>query len=315
MQTIFFNLNGAQLTSLQDSLLTWKSERGSIILGSQLGQLIGSIIHPATLKDYGGLRRLVERDLPDLAVLQPFVDSTDSRYLICVDANSFSQPSNSLANPSVKIERVIEGIELWRQFSNPRLTTQLAASPSGEIVVAPIGFELSSGKFRIKKPDNEAYRHLGISFVKESIDHNDQEHLLSILNQDDFYNNFISALRGLRSSERNTLKEWEIFKSQKVAENLHNQLVAIGIDAGRASEITLNASPTNSKTISKTIYAHKNPEPIAKQNLISKISDGDETEILRKLVRNSIDHLTAAELKGIQIPAGVFLKVLKSLSN
>lgn len=311
MQTSYNSLTAPHLARLKSSLARWHASRDALMYGSQLGQLVGEVMRPLTIKSCGGLKTVVERDLQGLVVAVPGLASSDLRYRILVapDASSSEAPPGDSSDD----EREISGVELWRLFANPRLTSQLAASSAGEIVVAPAHRPLSTGKNPLRKLTSEDYRLLAGQFAATWDDDAARERMQASLQQPEFYNGWIEALRKSRTAELNPLRQWEITRAEHVARTLGEQLLTAGVDAARAAEIVANARPSSTPRVSRIAAARPLPiealaTPLNPTFPVSQ-SATEDVQWMRVMLHLAIDKMALSELREIRVPAGLLLEI------
>lgn len=303
-------LSDQHTSRLKKSLARWHANRGPVLLGSQLGQLIGEVIQPLTIRSCGGLKALADRDLREIVNSIREQNSSDIRYRILVSPD----PSLPAAQSSGTFdqEQEIAGVDIWRIFANPRIVCQLAASPNGEIVVAPTEHALSSGKNLLRKLTSEDYRLLAGQFTATWIDPSARERMQSALQLDEFYNSWIESLRRSRTTEFNPLKQWEITRAEHVARKLGEELVAAGVDSARAAEIVATARPSTSPRAPRVAVPI---EPT--RSACAKLPDSarasrsvaDDTRWMREVLHLAIDKMPLSELLEIRVPAGLLLEI------
>ncbi len=311
MQTPHTCLTAAHLVRLKSSLAKWHANRDALLFGAQLGQLVGDVIRPLTIKGCGGLRTLVDRDLLELVVPVPGPTTPDPRYRILVppDASASEAPRSDVIDD----EHEISGVELWRLFANPRLTSQLAASSTGEIVVAPADYPLSAGKNLLRKLTSEDYRLLAGQFAAAWPDDGTRDSMQATLQAPEFYNGWIAVLRKSRTTDLNPLKQWEITRAEHVARKLGEELINAGVDSARAAEIVATARPSSTPRVpraaatSVTAPVDKtSPTPLPQRKSHSVT---DDTEWMRVMLHLAIDKMALPELLEIRVPAGLLLEI------
>ena len=163
MQTSKFS--PPELAAIARALDQRAAERGSEILGSQLGLLISQAIHPRKVRDVGGLREITESDLRELVQARaPRIGSADIAFEIR-GSNSGSATSPPLIAPDT--HREIAGGELWRFFSNPKILCQLAASSTGQVLRFAPDAAIPGAFSLLKRPTSEEYRTLARQFAEQ----------------------------------------------------------------------------------------------------------------------------------------------------
>jgi hypothetical protein len=305
MQTPYSSVTAPQLARLSVRLAEWHANRGAILYGSQLGQFVGDVIRPMTVRGCGGLKELVERELRHLVEPIQGSMSSDLRYRILVSTEVLAYDVGS--NDA---ERQISGVELWRLFSNPRLTSQIASSSAGDVIAAPADWPLSPEKTLLRKLTSDDYRLLAGQFAASWPDEVARERMQSALQTPDFYNAWIDSLRQGRTADLNPLKQWEITRAEHVARKLGEELGAAGVDGARAAEIVASARPNTapraSRTPPSTLGTSVKPirASVRTPHLVS-----DDTQWMRDMLHQAIDKMDLSELCEIRIPAGLLLEI------
>lgn len=307
----FERLNPQQIANLRVALAHWHGARGNKLLGSQLGQIIREEIQPLTIRNCGGLKVIVQHDLSELISRLPDNDPSDKLYSILVPPINVA-PASPLPN-YFDDDREVFGIELWRLFSNPRLTAKLTVDANGKLTAAQAESALTSGKKIVKKLTEDDYRLLATDFSSKWVDDAARNKMQSALsNQEDFYNNWIAALRQSRTRESNPLKVWEVTRTEYVARRLGEELVASGVDRARAAEIVATARPNSSnapRSRSAAELSSVNPPKRFDKSVHVEVNIEDDTRRLRELLHIAIDRMPVSDLKNISIPAGLLLEV------
>lgn len=313
MQTLLTSLAASQLEQLKQSLVRWQATRGSLLLGAQLGQLVGDVIHPASLKGFGGLKALVERELLSLVVPVSEPGSADIRYQIVLPPGEavLATPTHDL---TLEGERKVAGAELWRLFANPRLGTTLAANTAGDVFAAAAEHQLSTGLIVLRKLTSEDYRLLAGQFAATLPASADRERMQAALQAPEFYNGWIATLRQARTPEMNPLKQWEAVRAEHVARRLGDELRNANVDDARAAEIVAAARPNLSAQASRvamgTDAAHGQASAVATTPPPSAVRGvTDDTSLMREMLHLAIDKMALNELLEIRIPAGLLLEI------
>jgi hypothetical protein len=306
-------LTALHIARLIDSLARWHATRDAVMYGSQLGQMVGEIIRPITVRECGGLKAMVERELGALVAPLPEAPGSDVRYRILVppDTSVYQLPSGH----PIADEHEVAGVELWRLFANPRLTAQLAASPAGEIVVAAADRQLSAGKNLLRKLTSEDYRLLAGQFAAAWPNDTARQRMQASLQVPEFYNGWIEALRQARTPDLNPLKQWEITRAEHVARTLGEQLIAAGVDSARAADIVANARPSSSprgtripadSSHTASVSTRYDKVPPRTTHPVS-----EDTAWMRDMLHLAIDKMSLDELREIRVPAGLLLEVTR----
>lgn len=124
------HLSEVELNQLRDLLTKWVLEKGSEILGSQLGVLIFKA-SGRPVREFGGIRGLVTNELHSFIEVSDFqLHPPDVDFCIknIVDETISEGATTHRAHPST-------GAEAWRIFSNPNLVGQIGVDRSHEFVV------------------------------------------------------------------------------------------------------------------------------------------------------------------------------------
>lgn len=324
---------------------------GSEILGSQLGKLINDALAPHTLREFGGLRAFVELHLSSVLRQRDFEPtSTDVAYDI-IDV----PPPAARPLPVPKAFQAIAGVDLWRFYSNPNLKCQLAALPSGAIVVGPEGLPMPEPAIRLARFGAAEYRQLAETFQR---DHSSNirvaEALSGALQEKDFYGEWIVTLRSLRAEPGDLLRKWEILREATIAQQLTEELSRAGIDATRVAEIVQLARPV-AKSASKAANAaytaaaahlgalvRAGAVPVAAPRFAgggppaemsgrtqffvststpTKFAGGgpavgvDEAEELRQLVHRAVEVMSLAELREVRLSANTLMKLATKMTG
>lgn len=297
-------------------------QRGSDILGSQLGKVINDALRPYHMRDFGGLRSFVQTFLSDLVRIKPSEGLDDVIYEVIAAPPPAARPSNVPQD-----FEPVAGADLWRFFSNPNLACQLAVQQPSTVLVGPTDKPLPEHSTAIARISSLEYRALADKFLQEHSDNSEiAEALQAALNLQDFYKPWITALRRLRGNQMDLLKSWEILRTATVAASLSQALLKAGVDTSRAAEIVQLASPVPKSARATTQVIAPQPasgsavgtgkhtvlfsfkKPMFFGGGESWTSDDDATE-LRQFLHRAIDLMSAAELKEIRISAGTLVKM------
>lgn len=302
------SLNETEFEAVKQALIVRRSEKGNLILGAQLGQVISKAIAPRLVRDLPILRELAEEDLRSLVELVPNASSNaDVRYRIIADQAPTSLTSEDL--------RSVVGSELWKFFSNPNQSCSLAIEPSsGLIYVAPLRAIFPMGLQRLERMDSEDYRVLAGQFAAQQ-DSPLREKLEECLVEPHFYDPWIDALRASGSRERKLLKTWESLRTEHVVKRLGERLTNAGVSVALQAEIIFAARPRKKAAavqqapVPEISSASPPPRPGAQAAVSS--SDDVALERLREIVHASVDRMSFAELREVRIPAGILLDAVQ----
>jgi hypothetical protein len=324
---------------------------GTEILGSQLGKLINDALAPHSLREFGGLRTFVESHLGSVLRQREFdATSPDVAYDIVDTPPPAARP---LSVP--KAFQAVAGADLWRFYSNPNLKCQLAAMPSGAIVVGPEGLPMPEPAVSLARFGTEQYRQVAETFQR---DHSGNarvaEALSSVLQEKDFYGDWIVTLRNLRAEPGDLLRKWEILREATISQQLTHELSRAGIDATRVAEIVQLARPV-AKSAAKTAAAdsgytiatppHARAVKAGLAAQTSRFAGGgrstdatgqtrifvstttapkfaggglpvslDEAEELRQLVHRAVEVMSLAELREVRLSANTLMKLTAKIS-
>lgn len=297
------SLNETEFEAVKQALIVRRSEKGNLILGAQLGQVISKAIAPRLVRELPILRVLAEEELSSLVELVPSASSNaDVQYRIIAD-----QAPTSLTREDLKS---VEGSELWKFFSNPNQSCSLAIeSSTGLIYVAVLRAIFPVGLQRLERMDSEDYRVLAGQFAAQQ-DSPLREKLEECLVEPHFYDPWIDALRASGSPERKLLKTWESLRTEHVVKRLGERLTNAGVSVALQAEIISAARPRMKAAAQQApapgiSSASISPRPAAQAAISSP--DDVALERLREIVHASVDRMSFAELREVRIPAGILL--------
>ncbi|WPH20804.1 hypothetical protein [Variovorax paradoxus] len=289
------SLSSSELEQVKQALALRAQQRGTIILGAQLGTLISQVLHPRAIKTVGGLRPIVENDLTNVIRLVPtLAPEADVRFeILGTEAADNSTTSNSLG------PKQVSGNELWRLFSNPNISGTLACDAAGNITAYPLETPLPEAQVALQKPTSDDYRKLAEQFIEISVGAEMKSELQAALSAADFYNGWIDALRRLRNPKANPLNEWNAVRTEFVVSRLQENLATCGVDVAKAAEIVILARPA--KTTRPAV-------PQGRSSIASTTADRSKPDIvwdLRDLVHEAVDLMHASDLREVRIPIGI----------
>ena len=316
------SLSQQQLTAVIAALDMYVRDKGSReILGAQLGTLVSEATHPQSLRSLGGLRAIVERDLR--AFVQAEAKDPVSKDIV------FSIRRMDAAQgrlPLVPAQpREVTGPELWRYFSNPRLACELFVnSLSGVILVGEPGALVANEVYKaIGKPSPEEYRSLAHDFAENQVEPI-KSNLGKIFEIQDYYNDWIDALRRMRSYDPSLLRNWETVRTEYVAKRLSDSLTSCGMHVAKISEVVASARPpVRFRTVQKSPHVQVErtspPAPLVAtagaytRERGSQTSQWDDASSLRMLIHQAVDLMSPSELRDIRIPAGLLHDVARQI--
>ena len=290
-----------QLSAIAQSLEAHVKERGVTILGAQLGALINAAIRPKLLRELGGMSYVAKTFLQPYIQPVPRAGTSDVLFEIKIGAVATLRRV-----PDTPLETT--GTELWRFFSNPRIQGFLTATPAGIVYACTTVPEGTSTTAVLAQPTSQDYHNLALQFV-EQVQEPVRALLRAPLGKEDFYNDWIVALRTHRTDGVNLLKRWEVLRTEFVAGKLSSALVEAGVDMVRAAEIVAAARPTVSRR-------QRPIGEVAQATEVSPVASGlakpvsrpeDEIGVLRRALHNAIDSMTLTDLQALPIPAGIML--------
>lgn len=298
-------LTPQQISAIAQSLESHAKERGATILGAQLGALINAAIRPKLLRELGGMSYVARTTLGAYIHLVPRPDMSDVLFEITMDA---------VATPRRVPDTPLEttGTELWRFFSNPRIPGFLTATPAGIVYACMTVPEGTNAKAVLAQPTSQDYHSLALQFV-EQVQEPVRALLRAPLGKEDFYNDWIVALRTYRTDGVNLLKRWEVLRTEFVASKLSAALVEAGVDVVRAAEIVAAARPAVSRRqrpLGEVVQATEASPPAPPQIRVRAepaTLPADEIGALRRALHNAIDSMTLTDLEALPIPAGIML--------
>lgn len=300
------SLSDAEIQAVKQALITRRSEKGDLLLGAQLGQLIAKTIAPRLLRDLPILRDLAEDEFRELVELVPDALSTaDVQYRIIAD-----QTPVSLTHQDLKS---VSGPELWKFFSNPNQSCSLAIEPAaGIIYVAPLRAIFPVGLQKFERMDSEDYRVLAGQFAAQQ-DSPLREKLEKCLVEPHYYDLWIAALRAASSPERKLLKIWEILRTEHIAKRLGERLTIAGVSVALQAEI-ISAARARKKPATQQVIAQETApasivHPWSAPHTADAVTDNEALERLREIVHASVDRMSITELREVRIPAGILLDV------
>lgn len=300
------SVNETEFEAIKQALIVRRSEKGKLILGAQLGQVISKAIAPRLVRELPILRDLAEEELSSLIELVPNASSNaDVQYIIIAD-----QAPTSLTRENLKS---VEGSDLWNFFSNPNKSCSLAIEPStGLIYVAALRAIFPVGLQRLERMDSEDYRVLAGQFAAQQ-DSPLRENLEECLVGQQFYDLWINALRASGLPERKLLKTWESLRTEHVVKRLGERLTNAGVSVALQAEIISAVRPRKKAA---TVQLAPVPEISSASTLLrpaaqTAVSSPDDValERLREIVRASVDRMSFSELREVRIPAGILLDV------
>lgn len=280
-------LNDAQIVELQKFLASWFLNRGPEILGSQLGTAIYKNLG-IPVRDLGGLRNVVEQELSSL--LEIAGTDPDLRFLI----------KSEIASTQAATD-VIQGQELIRFFSNPKLEGVISVSALGEVHFGGVQHPAPEGFRAIEKPSVEEFRALSKDFA-DAQSAEVRATLASVLDKQD-YNEWIATLKQLSTPLVNLSRNWEAVRADFVSRKLHDELINAGIAPIKAAEIGAKArAPRLKPSVSQ-----RDSEQISTE----RISKRDDLSSLRKHIHAAIDVMSMDELRRLPIAAGIMFDALR----
>ena len=295
-----------QVSAIAQSLESHAKERGTTILGAQLGALINAAIRPKLLRELGGMSYVARTSLA--SYIQPVSRNNVSDVLFEITMGAVATPRRV---PDTPLETT--GNELWRFFSNPRIPGFLTATPAGIVYACTTVPEGTSATAVLAQPTSEDYRHLAVQFA-EQVQEPVRALLQATLGTDDFYNDWIVALRTHRTDGVNLLKRWEVLRTEFVAGKLSSALVDAGVDVVRAAEIVAAARPAVSRRqqpgveVTQNIeFKHPAPLSMVSPPAESVASQADEISALRRALHSAIDSMALTDLQALPIPTGIML--------
>ena len=294
-----------QISAIAQSLESHAKERGATILGAQLGALINAAIRPKLLRELGGMSYVARTTLGAYIHLVPRQDASDVLFEITIGAVATLRRV-----PDTPLETT--GTELWRFFSNPRIPGFLTATPAGIVYACTTVPEGTSVKAVLAQPTSQDYHSLALQFV-EQVQEPVRALLRAPLEKEDFYNDWIVALRTYRTDGVNLLKRWEVLRTEFVASKLSAALVEAGVDVVRAAEIVAAARPAVSRRqrpLGDVVQVTETSPPAAPQIRVPAepaTLPTDEIGALRRALHNAIDSMTLTDLQALPIPAGIML--------
>lgn len=299
------SLNEIEFKAVKQALIARRSEKGNLILGAQLGQVISKAIAPRLVRELPILRDLAEAELSSLVELVPNASSNaDVQYSIIAD-----QAPTSLTREDLKS---VAGPELWKFFSNPNQSCSLAVDPTtGLIFVATLRASFPAGLRKLERMDSDDYRILAGQYaaLQESPL---RERLQECLVEAHFYDLWIDALRASGSPDRKPLKTWEALRTEHIVKRLGERLTSAEVSEALQAEIISAARARKKPTASKspaqeisTVVPPSRPMPLT----VAASSDDESLERLREIVHASVDRMTLAELREVRIPAGILIDV------
>jgi hypothetical protein len=290
------NLSATDVASISKALHGRSMERGTQILGSQLGVILNQALHPKTTRAYGGLRALVESDLKHLVrYVGPDANSTDLVFALEASTSSPQLP-DPITSP---VE--VAGAELWRSFSNPKILSRLACNSAGVLMAFPDGHTCPDGFGELQRPTAENYRDLAKSFATSLSEHPAADRLRATLELEDFYSNFISELRELRTPEHNLLRDWETKRTGYVIDRLRFELLKLGVSEIAAAKIIELAKPEVRRPTARWPNAPARDHGLDAALQGSRLVPQDQ---FRRYMHDVLDRLSDAELRELRIPAG-----------
>lgn len=276
------------------------------ILGAKLGSIISEAIRPKHLRELGGMRNVANTALTSL--LTPVPQRPEDSDAIFEVKSRTEQALTTTQIPDSPTE--VAGAALWRFFSNPRLACALTISPTGTVQVQRIGAEFPIPTSTLNRPTTADYQQLAQVFAGQEVEPTRSD-LLSVMDEDDFYNTWIARLRSLRTPQNNLLKRWETLRSQFVATELYRALTDAGLDAVRASETVSTARPVAGLRQPRPQSPVELKGDIPTQNLdLSQPKPAlvtDELTALRSILHDAINRMSFAELRELRIPAGALV--------
>lgn len=305
------SLNVTEFEAVKQALIARRSEKGNLILGAQLGQVISKAIAPRQVRALPILRDLADEELSSLVELVPDASSnSDVQYRIIAD-----QAPTSLTLDDLKL---VAGSELWKFFSNPNQSCSLAIeSSTGHIFVGVLRAIFPVGLQRLQRMDSEDYRVLAEQFAAQQ-DTPLREKLEECLEIPHFYDSWIDALRASGSAELKLLKTWESLRTEHVAKRLGERLTNAGVSVALQAEIISAARPRKRAAVAKQAPGPglSSPSSPPRPTAHAAVSSPDDValEKLRAIVHASVDRMSSAELREVRIPAGILLDAAQKRS-
>lgn len=299
------SLNETEIQSVKQALIARRSEKGDLLLGAQLGQVIAKAIAPRQIRGLPLLRDLAQEELGALVEVVPDASSNaDLQYRIVADQDPTSLTREEL--------RPVMGPELWKFFSNPNQLCSLAIDPpSGTIYVAGLRATFPVGLQKLERMDSEDYRVLAGQFAVQQ-ESPFRERLEECLREAHFYDLWIDALRASGSPERKFLKTWEILRTEHIAKRLGERLTNAGVSVALQAEI-ISAARARKKLASQQAPAHESAPKLiplrpAQQAAFASTEDA-ALERLREIVHAAVDGMSITELRDVRISVGILFDV------
>lgn len=297
-------LDPAHIQSVRDFLAKWRYERGTEILGSQLGLAVTQITG-RPVREIGGLRSLVQRELGSLVALAAVQTHVpDITLQVLVRPPEPSSPSS--------LGEKTSGATLWRYFSNPNLKCLIAANPSGHIVIATnaVGApQLLPGYVELVKPTGQDFKLL----AKEFLSRQSPDAIAAakgLLEQADFYNDWVQYLRRVSSLEVNLLHSWEAARADFVGAQLTKELQKAGVEATEVTRLVLDAKARRSLAFPKS---ERPVAPVFRESVERSVATAQVS--YRQAVHAAIDMMSVEELRRLPIPSGLMFDATTQAPN
>lgn len=287
-----------EYAAIHRALTAWALERGSNILGSQLGQVLGRALFPKRVKEVGGVTALVDSDLQELLRPLPLPpDAPDNLYKLSIPALS---PPPVVGGDLPGGCHRIEGPGLWKHFSNPSSVLSLHANAEGTTIAGRPQSTIPEGMQPLSRPTRTDFAELARQFAETNFSSEVLGTLPLLFPDSAAYAHWIHRLRQLSTSDMNYLREWETRRSELVARKLGEALHACGVSEAKISEIVALARPQ----VRPFSYQIKST-PIPGESASPELAE------LRELLHRAIDQMSTAELRDLRVPVGTFQDVIR----
>jgi hypothetical protein len=187
-------------------------------------------------------------------------------------------------------------VNFWRVWVSPKSPYALAVDRASAILTAvQRGSSAESGKIVLDPPEVEAHREIAREFLS-GLPADLQPKLQTALDSSS-PQWWRAWTRALRTAE--CLAPWSAFRRQKLEDHLSSKLRAAGFEAPVIDAIL------------KGVREQQAPMPPQMQRTIkatfSKLDNGD---MLRRIVTESVQRMSSAELRELRLPLGIVLDAL-----
>ena len=279
-----------------------ETKRHPWILGSQLGFSIKSKFPDVRLKEkFGGLHSFVEKHCAG-EVMFVGKHGLDDIYRHA-SVSAADNAKSDLADTSIPAAKPT----FWSMFTDPRSAGKLwLKRSSAELEVAIESPNPVEDWLELRRLGTDDYREIAKHFL-ERVESEDREHFALILQTDEFWNSWSSAIRTMHAGRYQ--KTWVEFRREAICEAFRTRVKDSGLDENAVAQATAHFEssrhPPRSATVSLALSSRL-------QGLASTFSPRPVTNsLLRSTAAMVIAQMSEEELRGLWLPLGLVTDALR----